>query len=156
LDFKKDNYIKADVRKLPFKDNYADYIIARQLLEHIPIRDVMKTLREWYRVLKPKGVMVITCPDFNGMAKEWLATPFNPVAFSTLAAGIFGNQLAEGQFHQCPITPDFMKYCLDTIGIKEYEISVYPMGHPLAAYKGYERPEGHVYRYDDIHIIVKK
>lgn len=155
-DFDRPNYVKADVRKLPFKDNYADYILARQIIEHIPIREVIKTMREWLRVLKPGGSMVITCPDFNYLAKTWLEAEFDPRTFQNLSEGIYGNQRTDKEYHLTPITPDFMKYCLDVLDVKNYQISVYPAGSPSAEYPGYKEPKGNAYRYDDIHIILNK
>ena len=42
----------ADIRKLPFKDSSYDIIMAYEILEHIPWKDVNKTLNEFYRVSK--------------------------------------------------------------------------------------------------------
>lgn len=48
-----------------FKDNELDYVIARHNLEHYV--DVVKTLQEWKRVLKPGGSLVIILPDEDGL-----------------------------------------------------------------------------------------
>lgn len=54
--------VVADVSKpLPFKDDYADTVIARQVLEHC--LDSVSCLREWRRILKPGGRLLISCPD---------------------------------------------------------------------------------------------
>ncbi len=44
-----------------FGDGELDYVVARHNLEHYV--DVVKTLCEWRRVLKPGGVMAIVVPD---------------------------------------------------------------------------------------------
>jgi SAM-dependent methyltransferase len=44
-----------------FADASMDYIIARHNLEHY--LDVVKTLQEWWRVLKPGGALIIVMPD---------------------------------------------------------------------------------------------
>ena len=46
---------------LPFSDGYADAIISRHSLEHM--LNTTKTIKEWLRVLKTDGVMVIILPD---------------------------------------------------------------------------------------------
>lgn len=46
--------------KLNFKENYFDYILCFDVLEHID--DPRETLRELYRILKKNGLMIITTP----------------------------------------------------------------------------------------------
>ena len=45
---------------LPIKDNSMDYVMSYQVLEHVP--NPHKVIREFYRVLKPNGVIVISVP----------------------------------------------------------------------------------------------
>ena len=52
------NLCVADVRRLAFKDNKFDLIISTSTLDHFPEIDV--ALEELYRVLKPKGVIILT------------------------------------------------------------------------------------------------
>ncbi|MBL7147289.1 MAG: class I SAM-dependent methyltransferase [Nanoarchaeota archaeon] len=51
---------KADMRKLPFKDNFFDYILCLASLHHINKKDADKSLKEIYRVLKKKGQCFIS------------------------------------------------------------------------------------------------
>jgi len=53
--------VKASGDDLPFKTNELDYVVSRHNLEHYI--DVVKTLQEWRRVLKPGGVMAMIVPD---------------------------------------------------------------------------------------------
>jgi predicted SAM-dependent methyltransferase len=61
--------VVADVRYL---DHWASgevaAIYACHVLEHIPRPDVLPTLREWRRVLKPGGVLYVAVPDFERLA----------------------------------------------------------------------------------------
>jgi len=52
------NLCVSDVRKLALKDNKFDLIISTSTLDHFPEMDV--ALKELYRVLKPKGVIILT------------------------------------------------------------------------------------------------
>jgi predicted SAM-dependent methyltransferase len=53
--------IKADICKLPFKDNEFDVILCNHVLEHIP--DDTKAMNELYRVLKPGGWGIFQIPQ---------------------------------------------------------------------------------------------
>lgn len=55
--------IQGDVTALEFPDDSQDYAIARHVLEHIV--DTMAALREWHRVLKPGGRLVLACPNHD-------------------------------------------------------------------------------------------
>jgi len=52
------NLCVSDVRRLAFKDNKFNLIISTSTLDHFPEIDV--ALRELYRVLKPKGLIILT------------------------------------------------------------------------------------------------
>lgn len=152
-------YVKADVRQLPFKDNWADYIIASEILEHIPLKDLNNTLREWVRVLKPGGRMVITCPDFNAIANDWVKAinqPFDPAVYGDTAQVIYGSQLADGEYHHAPITPQFFQYYLGSMGLRDGKIKVFPKGTPTINYPGKPAKKGYVYRNGVVHVDLIK
>lgn len=48
-----------------FKDGELDFVVARHNLEHYV--DVVKTIKEWRRVLKTGGVMAVILPDEDGL-----------------------------------------------------------------------------------------
>lgn len=56
----------------PFEDNSVDLIYASHVLEYFYLDDVPRVLKEWRRVLKPKGILKIAVPDFEGLAKAYL------------------------------------------------------------------------------------
>ncbi|WP_419212366.1 class I SAM-dependent methyltransferase [Maribacter sp. X9] len=53
--------VKADICKLPFKNDSFDVILCNHVLEHIP--DDTKAMHELYRVLKPGGWGVFQVPQ---------------------------------------------------------------------------------------------
>jgi len=56
--------ITCYAESIPLPDKSVDYIVANAILEHIP--DEAKTIREWKRLLKPNGRLLITVPiKFN-------------------------------------------------------------------------------------------
>jgi glycosyltransferase involved in cell wall biosynthesis len=46
--------------QLPFEDNSVDFVISSHVIEHFP--DPIKALKEWYRVVKPRGYLYIIAP----------------------------------------------------------------------------------------------
>ena len=49
--------------RLPYSDNRFDAIFFTEVLEHIAIKDPIEILREFNRVLKPGGMIVISTPN---------------------------------------------------------------------------------------------
>ena len=54
-------YLTADVKKLPFKDNFFDLILSTSTLDHFVTEyELTQSLVELKRVLKPDGIMILT------------------------------------------------------------------------------------------------
>lgn len=60
-------FVIAEGKKLPFKDNSFDFIIALDVLLHV--YDTELIFSELYRLLKPKGRLLITVP-YYGLLKN--------------------------------------------------------------------------------------
>ncbi len=58
-----------------FEDNYADEILAVHVIEHFWQWEVVDILKEWTRVLKPGGKMILECPNLLSAAEEFLKNP---------------------------------------------------------------------------------
>jgi hypothetical protein len=66
----------CDLHQLtPFPDNHADEILAVHVVEHFWRWEVEAILREWIRVLKPGGRMVLECPNLAAACEAFLANP---------------------------------------------------------------------------------
>lgn len=65
--------IVSDITNIPVGDNSFDVILCSEVFEHIP--DAVLTLKEFDRILKPGGILLITAP-FNSL------THFAPYHFS--------------------------------------------------------------------------
>ena len=61
--------VAADLRCLPFPDDYADEARAIHVIEHFQPWEAGKVLREWVRVLKPGADLVLECPCLNKILK---------------------------------------------------------------------------------------
>ena len=58
-----------------FESNYADEILAVHVVEHFWQWEVVDILKEWTRVLKPGGKMILECPNLISAAEEFLKNP---------------------------------------------------------------------------------
>lgn len=83
-DQKLDGYINCDLHrddvdmnfdasKIPFDDNSVDEIAAYHLIEHFKFHDAMDVLKEWCRVLKPGGRIILETPDFYNSCKMFVS-----------------------------------------------------------------------------------
>lgn len=63
LNHKKIKLTRANIYKLPCKNQQFDLIICSEVLEHL--QDDFKAMRELKRILKPKGKLIITVPHLN-------------------------------------------------------------------------------------------
>src|SRR5437899_3225981 len=59
--------ICSSAENLPFRDNTFDLIFAGEVLEHL--ESPLKGLRDWSRVLKPTGTLIMSTP--NGTLVKW-------------------------------------------------------------------------------------
>lgn len=57
---------------LPFEDNSIDEIYSRHVVEHFTLKEFLKVLQEWNRVLKVGGQVYIICPNLLWHLKQVL------------------------------------------------------------------------------------
>ncbi len=66
----------CDLHRLtPFEDASVDEILSVHVIEHFWRWEVLDVLREWVRVLKPGGAMILECPNLLAAAAELLEDP---------------------------------------------------------------------------------
>lgn len=71
------DYPGYDGKTLPFPDNSQDYIFACHVLEHMP--DYRHTIRDWHRVIKSGGHIVVIVPhQFLYEKRTCLPSAWNP------------------------------------------------------------------------------
>ena len=68
--------VLCDLRDLtPFEDDFADEVLAVHVVEHFWRWEVLAVLKEWVRVLRPGGRMVLECPNLLTACEELLRNP---------------------------------------------------------------------------------
>ncbi len=111
----------ADVRNLIFPTNEVDEILARDILEHIPIADCESTLKNWHRILKPGGRLIIQVPNLRFLSEE-IKDSNDPEVLIMWMRRIFGGQDHPGNYHNNGFTPEILKYLLEKIGFRKIKI----------------------------------
>ena len=129
---KDSQFVKSDICKMPFKDNFADYIECNDVIEHQPIKMIGTFLTEIYRVLKPGCSLGLSTTNFNELARLWSINVAS-VDFSKeedwekyikLSQVIYGNQAGEGEFHRCAFNPIIIAYYLQVAGFDPRNITI--------------------------------
>jgi len=131
-------FVKADIKEMPFPDNYADYVEMLNVVEHFPLKEVMLYLKEVYRVMKPGAKLIILTNSMNGLCAEWLQIavqpPIDMERYINVAEEIYGNQAGGangGEIHMCPFTYEFLNLILAESGFKEGIIGIIKQGTPV-------------------------
>lgn len=57
-------------KSYPWDDNYFDYIVFSEILEHIIPADVPHVFGEFNRILKNRGQLIVTTPNIASMLKR--------------------------------------------------------------------------------------
>ncbi len=104
--------IQAFMWDLPFKDNSVDHIYCSNALEHISKFQVVPTLLEWKRVLKPEGRLKIVVPDLEWACKWWIEHQDVNWSMDIL----YGHQKHDGEYHKTGFSANILKMYLDAAG----------------------------------------
>jgi predicted SAM-dependent methyltransferase len=103
----------------PFADNSVDLIYVSHCLEHFPHAQVDSVLKEWYRVLKPEGILRIGVPDFEKLLEVYHA---NNHDIESIQEVLMGGQTYPLNFHYCTFTKRSLTDRLKKCGFKEARI----------------------------------
>jgi len=65
----------GDVRRLAHASDSVDEVLAVHVVEHFWRWEVVDILKEWVRVLKPGGKMILECPNLISACEAFLKDP---------------------------------------------------------------------------------
>ena len=97
-----------------FPDNTFSEIYASHVLEHFDYsREVLETLEEWNRVLKPEGVLYVSVPDLDVLARLYLDKEQQDIEDRFLLMGMmFGGHGDNNDYHNVGFNEELLSYCL--------------------------------------------
>ena len=105
--------VVCDVRHLDLWDrDEVGAIYACHVLEHIPRPELLATLREWRRVLKPGSKLRISVPDFGAVSKLYQ----EGVSFWRLVGLLYGRQNHEWNTHLIGFDFEYLAWLLGEAG----------------------------------------
>ncbi len=110
--------IVGRVERLPLADACASLIYASHILEHFDRHAYKAVLAEWFRVLKPGGILRLAVPNFAACAAIYYENGLVD-GLSGLVGLIIGGQRDEYDFHKMIFDEAFLRRVLLGIGFRE-------------------------------------
>ena len=129
----------TDIRNLAcIPNDFADEVLSVHVIEHFYQWEVEPILREWARVLKPGGKIIVECPNLENAAREFLKNA------DSAAMGGSDGQRSMWVFygdpswrdplmvHRWGYTPISLAVALNAVGLVNIrrERAVYKLGEP--------------------------
>lgn len=104
---------------LPFEDNYADELMAIHVIEHFYVWTIQDLLKEWKRVIKPGGRIILECPNLLKALESAMKTgQLSGPMFYWVLYGDPGHQ-NELMCHHWAYTPATLSHALGAAGFRE-------------------------------------
>ena len=127
--------LKIDATNLSMiDDGSVDWIESHHLIEHLSFQETDRALTEWNRVLRNRGLLVLTCPDILRICMDWIKYstlyPFfpRPEKLDYMAKMLVGSQEHEGMFHKNAFDSRRISRILSKHGfVVEFSYSPYPL-----------------------------
>lgn len=113
--------IVGPVESLPMDDASVSLIYASHVLEHFGRYAYQAVLKEWFRVLKPGGILRLAVPDFAACAAIYYENGLEN-GLSGLVGLIIGGQRNEHDYHKMIFDEVFLRNDLLKIGFREVRL----------------------------------
>lgn len=128
---------KLDARDLSkFQDGSVNAIYSSNLFEHFDLVESRGVLKEWNRVLRTGGYLILSLPNMREVIRfcyEWLNarwvgdSPNLYELWENMMLGIYGWQVGPGQVHQWGYSPEYLSELLGRKGFQKKELY---LGYP--------------------------
>ena len=112
--------VSTDLRKLPFDDDYADYIEAIHVVEHFFVDEMDPLLKEWKRVLKKDAQIIFELPCMEKILVNFVQK--KDMRYTWL--GLYGDATSDQPLmahHWCYSKGQF-RALLEQVGFRDIEI----------------------------------
>lgn len=129
-------HIKMDITKLDFDDNSVSEILASHVFEHLNPYHALDILKDWLRVLKPGGKLIMEMPDIEQLCKRFVTASkgerygiLNAIYGSVNTTGIGGDDNITSP-HLFGWYPDILGDHMWNAGFRNIEFMAEKIIHP--------------------------
>lgn len=105
-----------------YQDASIGLIETHHAIEHLGFNDAEAALKEWARVLRTGGYLVVSCPDFGAICWKWIRSTLvgrvadRSAARSYILKMVCGSQENAGMFHRSHYDRRLMREKLESLG----------------------------------------
>ncbi len=134
-----------------FTDNSFDVLYSHHMLEKLDYREqLLGTLVEWRRVLKPGGVLAVTVNDLELLAAKLIDKRLDLSERFMVMRMIYGGHMDKSDYHQVGLTEEILVSFLIGAGFAQ--------ARRVASFNGLELiiPPGNFNAPTDLHILAEK
>lgn len=121
LNSKDSRVVLGDVSDLSeYEDESVDEVLALDIVEHFPLKEVEGVLGEWCRVLKRGGVLRLMTPDVDVvMQMFYKKAGSGEISWRRLSEIVYGNQKNDFQFHKVIFSFAWLEEILKGFNMRE-------------------------------------
>ena len=108
-----------------FADHSLDMIYTSHVLEHFYYQlndELVTTLKEWYRVLKPSGKLLISVPNLKTLCWLYLNPNLTYLDRHHIMRIMFGGQTNQYDVHKVGFDVDILALYLQKAGFNQYQV----------------------------------
>ena len=106
---------------LPYGDGSVEEVRAMDIIEHFDRFKVMHVIKDWCRVLSPKGRMIIRTPDVANICERFYPqAKIGKITWERLSSVIYGGQNYEGNFHGVAFSFEWLSDLLSQYGMTDF------------------------------------
>ncbi|MEN9202569.1 MAG: methyltransferase domain-containing protein [Thermostichus sp. DG02_1_bins_55] len=113
------DYVGNAIDLSQFPDNSLEAIYTSHTLEHFDYaRELPKVLKEWHRVLKFAGQLMISVPDLPTLCRLYLKEGISPSQRFAIMRMMFGGQVDEYDYHKVGLSWEHLFMLLSQAGFR--------------------------------------
>jgi 2-polyprenyl-3-methyl-5-hydroxy-6-metoxy-1,4-benzoquinol methylase/uncharacterized protein YbaR (Trm112 family) len=120
------DYICADARHLPFRNNSFDTVFSYSVIQHFSKGDAVRTFNEIGRILKPSGNCLVQMPNYLGIRNLVHLLRRNFAEGSGFEVRYWGIEELQGTFERCIGPAKISVHCYFGLGLEATDSHLMP------------------------------